>query len=265
MSGLDRAKAYRRHTGRYSAQLAARFVCFAGVAPGMRALDVGCGPGALAEELAQIVGATGVAAVDPSEEYLAACRVQVPGANVRVGTAEKLPFEDGSFDAVLAQLVVQSLDDPPQAAREMRRAAAPGAIVATCVWHFGGGMPLLDAFWGAARRVDPDGARRAGGDDINVWCTREGLDRLWREAGLEEVETAELSASAQYQGLDDAWWSFAAGISPSGVYCRSLDEERRSGLREEFRRRLGSPDGPFHLTARAWAVRGKRTDPSRAR
>ena len=69
MSVLDLAQAYDRHTGRYAPELAAAFVRFAGVAAGMRVLDVGCGPGALAGELARVVGASHVSAVDPSEEY----------------------------------------------------------------------------------------------------------------------------------------------------------------------------------------------------
>ena len=260
--GSDRERtgpraAYERHIGRYAGELATAFVRFADVAPGTRALDVGCGPGALAEELAQVLGASEVGAVDPSEAYVAACRQRLPNADVRLGTAEHLPFEDHAFEAVLAQLVVQVLDDPPRAAREMVRVAAPGSVVAACVWDFQGGMPLLSAYWGAAKSVDPDGARRASGDDTDPWCTPEGLRRLWRGAGLEEVEAGELSARARYEGFDDAWWSFAAGISPSGAYCRSLDEERRTALREEFRRRLGAPEGPFRLTARAWSVRGR--------
>lgn len=223
-------------------------------------LDVGCGPGALTRRLAAVVGAARVAAVDPSEEYVEACRLRVPGADLRVGTAEDLPFDSAVSEAVLAQLVVQVLDDAPRAAREMRRVAALGGIVAACVWDFRDGMPLLTAYWEAAMSVDPEGARRAGGDATNPWCTREGLSRLWLDAGLEDVETGELLASAEYEGFDDAWWSFAAGVSPSGAYCRSLDEERRAALREEFRWRLGASEGPFSLTARAWAVRARVPD-----
>jgi ubiquinone/menaquinone biosynthesis C-methylase UbiE len=256
VSALQPAHAYDRHTGRYAPELATAFVNFAGVRQGMRALDVGCGPGALAAALAQRLGATRVGAVDPSENYVEACRERVPGVDVRLGTAEALPFEDAAFEAVLAQLVVQVLEDAPRAAREMHRVAALGGVVAACVWDSEDGMPLLSAYWAAAESVDPEGARLASGDDANPWCTAAGLSRLWDDAALESVETGELSASAEYAGFDDAWWSFAAGVSPSGAYCRSLDEERRAALREEFRRRLGAPTGPFTLTARAWSVRG---------
>jgi ubiquinone/menaquinone biosynthesis C-methylase UbiE len=256
VSATARAEAYDRHTGRYGPELSAAFVRFVGIEPGMRVLDVGCGPGALSNRLAHIVGGDRVLAVDPSEAYADACRRRVPGAAVRVGSAEALPFDDGGFDAVLAQLVIQALDDAPAAAREMRRVAAPAGVIAACVWDFRGGMPLLDAYWAAARSLDPDGARAAGDDSENPWCTRDGLHRLWEEAGIAQVETAELSAGAEYDGFDDAWFSFAAGAGFSGAYCRSLDDRRRAALREEFRRRLAVSDGPFRLDARAWAVRG---------
>ena len=257
MSVIDRAAAYDRHTGRYGSELSAAFVHFAGVVPGMRVLDVGCGTGGLTSALAEVVGAPAVVGVDPSEDYARACCRRVPGADVRIGSAEALPFEDRSFDAVLAQLVVQALDDAPAAAREMLRMAVPGGVIAACVWDFRGGMPLLDAYWGAVRFLDPEGARAGGDDSADPWCTRDGLGDLWERAGVADVETAELSAGAWYDGLDDAWFSFAAGVGFSGAYCRSLDDDRRAALREEFERRLGVPDGPFRLDARAWAVRGR--------
>ena len=256
MCALGPADAYDRHTGRYAPELASAFARFAGVAPEMRALDVGCGTGALVEELARVVGPSRVAAVDPSENCVSACRERVPGADVRVGDAEHLPFEDPRFGAVLAQLVIQVLDDAPRAAREMRRVAAPGGVVAACVWDLKDGMPLLSAYWDAAESVDPTGAREAGGEDEKPWCTPEELHRLWSEAALEDVRTGGFSATAHYDGFDDAWWSFSRGASPTGRFCRSLDFEQRDALREEFRKRLGLPEGPFTLTARAWLVRG---------
>ena len=92
------AAAYDRHIGRYSADLARSLVDTVGPRPGDRALDVGCGPGALTAELVRRLGADHVAAVDPSPSFVAACAARLPGVDVRQAAAEDLPFADGSVD-----------------------------------------------------------------------------------------------------------------------------------------------------------------------
>lgn len=116
--------------GRYSDPLAQELLRAAGVEPGQSALDVGCGPGALTAALGSALGPGSVAAVDPSEPFVEACRRRNPGVEVRAGAAESLPFPDRSFDAVLAQLVVQFMSDAPLGVREMRRVARPGGVLA---------------------------------------------------------------------------------------------------------------------------------------
>src|SRR5689334_20986258 len=110
MKGADTfrvsADAYERWMGRYSRPLASALIEFADIAPGMRALDVGCGPGALTEALASRLGQAGVAAVDPSEPFVKACRMRLPGVEAVAASAEALPFADEIFDAALSQLVV---------------------------------------------------------------------------------------------------------------------------------------------------------------
>src|SRR6516225_9779055 len=98
--------------GRSSEPLAARFADLAGVRPGQRALDVGCGPGALTAELAGRPGADAVSAVEPSAPFAAAARQRLPGVDIRRAVAEHLPFGDGVFDVTLAQLVVHFMADP---------------------------------------------------------------------------------------------------------------------------------------------------------
>jgi ubiquinone/menaquinone biosynthesis C-methylase UbiE len=92
------ADAYDRHVGRYRTQLASALIGFAGIDPGMRALAVGCGPGALPAVLAGRLGTARVRAADPSEPFVEACRARLPGVDVVVGAAEALPFADGTFD-----------------------------------------------------------------------------------------------------------------------------------------------------------------------
>ena len=71
---ISAAEAYDRRVGRYGAQLASEFADVAGVRRGQRALDVGCGPGPLTVVLADRLGASNVAAIDPSEAFVEASR-----------------------------------------------------------------------------------------------------------------------------------------------------------------------------------------------
>jgi SAM-dependent methyltransferase len=250
------AEAYDRHVGRYGAPLATALVDFAGVKRGMRALDVGCGTGALTSVLVQRLGASAVSAVDPSEPFAAACRTRLPGVEVRVGAAEALPFEDGSFDAALTQLVVNFMSDAEAGVCELARVTRPDGVVASCVWDYGGGMTLLRAFWDAAREVEPE--RGAAADEASVmrWCREGELAELWHAAGLRNVRLGVLDASARYADFEDLWAPFPTGVAPSGAFCASLDDAGRTALHDAYRRRLGLGDGPFELTARAWAVAG---------
>jgi SAM-dependent methyltransferase len=249
------ANAYDRLVGRYSPQLASALIGFAGVGPGMRALDVGCGPGALAAALADRLGTEQVSAADPSEPFVEACRARLPGVAVVVAGAEALPFADRAFDAALSQLVVNFMRDAEAGVREMARVTRPGGVVAACVWDYAGEMTLLRAFWDAAREVAPD---RGDADEgvVMRWCAEGDLAELWRAAGLRDIRSGPLVVTASYAGFEDLWSPLPTGIGPAGAFCASLDEERRAALHDAYRRRLGVGDGPFELTARAWAVAG---------
>ena len=250
------AQAYDRWIGRYSPQLAAALIEFAGVEPGARALDVGCGPGALSAALVGRVGAANVYAVDPSEPFVEACRERLPGVNAIVASAESLAFPDGEFDAALAQLVVNFMSDAEAGVREMARVTRVDGVVAACVWDYGGEMTLLRAFWDAAREVEP--ARGEAGDESKVmkWSGEGDLAELWRLAGLTDVRFDALHVSASYESFADLFEPLRSGVAPPGVFYKSLDDDGREALYEAFRRRLGVGDAPFELTARAWAAAG---------
>ena len=89
------AEAYDRFMGRYSVQLSPQLADFAGVRPGQRVLDVGCGPGALTAELVTRLGAAAVAAVDPSEPFVAPLGRATRASRCRRASAEQLPFPAG--------------------------------------------------------------------------------------------------------------------------------------------------------------------------
>jgi SAM-dependent methyltransferase len=244
---------YDRTIGRYSRELAPRFAAFAGV-PALRrgaVLDVGCGPGALTAWLAARVGADAVAAVDPAEHFAAACRARVPGADVRIASAEHLPFDDRTFVAALAQLVLSFVPDAPRAAAELVRVVRPGGIVAACSFD-AEGFALAATFWEVARRLDP-----AAPDDARLPLRRAGaLEALWRGAGLRDVRSGTIDLEVDYDGFDDLWTTFEQGAGPTGAWFVQQPEERRAALREAYLERLGRPRHGFALPARVVAVVG---------
>jgi SAM-dependent methyltransferase len=242
---------YARGVGRYTDALAAAMLDRLDLREGERALDVGCGPGAALAALAARLGADHVAGVEPSEPFAEMARERVPGADVRLGTAEELLFEDNAFDVVVSQLVVNFMKDAPRGAAEMRRVAR--RTVASCVWDYAGEMQMLRAFWDAALEVDPDAPDEAR---TMRWCSPDELNVLWTGAGLRDVDVDELVVSAEYANFDDYWSPFPSGLAPTGAYYVSLPTDHQRALREAAFRRLGEPAGSFELTGRAWLVRG---------
>jgi SAM-dependent methyltransferase len=242
------ADAYLRFMGRFSEPLGPLFAGLAGVRAGQRALDVGCGPGALSAELVRRLGAGAVSAVEPSASFAAAAARRLPGVDVRRAAAEQLPFPAGVFDVTLAQLVVHFMPDPVAGLRDMGRVTRPGGTVAACVWDHAGERGPLTAFWRAVRELDPTAS-----DESDLAGAREGdLARRFAAAGLAGARASTLTVRARYATFDEWWEPFAFGIGPAGDYAASLDPGRRGLLRERCRRLLGA--APFEIDATAWAV-----------
>ncbi len=236
--------------GRYSVPLAPQLAALADVEAGQRALDVGCGPGALTTELVSRLGPAGVTAVDPSEQFVAAARERHPGVSIVRASAEQLPFPDGVFDAALAQLVVHFMADPVTGLREMVRVTRSEGVVAACVWDHAGGQGPLSAYWDAARELDPDVE-----DESGLAGARAGhLTELFDAAGVHAIQETHLAVRVQHPTFEDWWEPFTFGVGPAGRYVTRLDPEQQARLRERCRERL--PAAPFVLTARAWAARG---------
>ena len=245
------ADAYGRFMGRFSEPLAEQFVELAGLTPGQRVLDVGCGPGALTARLVERLGADAVTGVDPSASFVAAARARFPGVDLREARAEELPFPDGSFDVVLAQLVVHFMDDPVAGLREMGRVARPGGTVAACVWDHAGGTGPLSLFWRAAQDLHPSSGGEAG-----LPGTREGqLTALAGRAGLVDVEPSVLTVRLEFDTFADWWDPFTLGVGPAGVYVGRLSPGDRDALAARCAELLGPP--PFEVRASAWTVRAR--------
>ena len=122
-----------RHRPAHARRRADRWAAFLlpHLQPGMRLLDVGCGPASNTAGLAEAVAPGPAVGIDFDPARVAGSTVTVASAR-----GEHLPFADASFDAVFACAVLQHVADPDAIVREMRRVARPGAVVA-----------LADADW----------------------------------------------------------------------------------------------------------------------
>ena len=101
----------------------------AGLRPGMDALDVACGSGAVTRAMLEILGGTGRACgVDPSEGMIAEARKSLT-ADFRIGHAEALPFPDQSFDFLAMGYALRHVEDLHAAFTEYRRVLRPGGLL----------------------------------------------------------------------------------------------------------------------------------------
>ena len=229
---------------------------------GGRWLDVGCGTGALSETVLLRAEPGDVSGVDQSEGFVKYARQHLddPRFDAQVGDARSLPFDDGSFDAVVSGLMLNFIADQGGVANELVRVAAPGATVGVYVWDYAGGMQMMRYFWDAAKDLDPRAREQDEGERFAEIASLKGLGSLFDLAGLGDVRSRSIDIPTIFRDFDDYWGPFLAGQGPAPAYCSSLDDGKRSELRELLRVRLPTKtDGTIRLTARAWAVQGTRT------
>lgn len=254
----DRGSPYEQYAGRWSRQVAPRFLSWLGLPPGRRWLDVGCGTGALCSAIADRCAPATVAGVDPSEGYLTAARERLAGRAVfQQGSATAIPLDDASVDVVVSGLVLNFLPDPRAALLEMSRVTGTGGTVAAYVWDYAGKMELMRHFWDVAVELDPAAAALDEGVRFPL-CRPDALEGLFSGAGLAEVDVQPIDIPTPFADFDDYWEPFLGGQGPAPGYAVSLDEQARAALRDRLRARLpAAPDGSIPLTARAWSVRAR--------
>ena len=165
--------------GRFGEPAWAAVLEAAGLDAGARVLDVGCGSGDLLAHLDQRGFST--AGIDPAPGMLAVARARVPGADIRSGGADDLPWPDDTFDLVTAVNALQFADDTDDALAELVRVTVPGGAVGVVNWagHDHNDLDTIEAAVAHAAGDDPrpDGELRVPG----------GLERLLGDGGLEIV------------------------------------------------------------------------------
>lgn len=170
-------------------------------------IDVACGTGKLAAELARIVGPFGrVEAVDLSNTMVARGAAQhraLVQVRFRVANALDLPFADGSFDAATIAFGLRNLSDFEAGFREMSRVVRPGGRVVCLELSLPPARLLARAFQGTFRRVAPAAARLIGGRtsayqylpaSLDGFPSADDLVATMRSAGLMDIRLWRLSA-----------------------------------------------------------------------
>ena len=147
----------------------------AGLEPGDRVLDVGCGAGSGVAHAAERTPVSSVVAVDPSPTFVAMVQRRVPAADVRVAGAEDLPFDDGSFTVIWTVASMHHWDDRDRGLADLVRTLAPGGrllIAERALKRPGHGITAEQA------RVVMDLLNRLGQTDVRTATKRVGALRL---------------------------------------------------------------------------------------
>lgn len=195
----------RGHSWRTAANSAAYLLGH--LAPGMRILDVGCGPATITLDLAQLIGPDGdVIGLEVAPDVLDVARANqaergLTNVTFVEGTVYALDYPDGAFDVTHAHQVLQHLSDPRAALAEMQRVTRPGGLVAVrdadyhaMTWY--PPDPRLDAWMDTYQKVarhnaaEPDAGRHLlswaldiGFSEIiptgDVWVFATPGDRQW--------------------------------------------------------------------------------------
>jgi SAM-dependent methyltransferase len=204
-----------------------------GALAGKRLADVGCGTGTLAA-LAAGRGAH-VTAIDPDAEMLSLARAAAPEADLRVGGVPTLPFEPATFDAVVANFVVNHVGQPRAAMADLARICSPGGVVGVTVWP--AEPSAINALWAAVVRAS--GAwtlpHQHLAPEMDFERTQRGLARLLTEVGLTRVRGATISWEFCIDP-DHLWAGPAGGVAGIGRIVSSQTPATRSIMRREYER-----------------------------
>jgi ubiquinone/menaquinone biosynthesis C-methylase UbiE len=252
---FDDGAAYERFMGIWSRLAGTIFLDWLAPQPGLRWIDVGCGSGAFTELLVERCAPAEIQGIDPSEAQIAFARTR-PAARVaafQLGDAMVLPFPDDRFDAAVMALVIFFVPEPAKGVAEMVRTVRPGGTVAAYAWDLpGGGFPA-EPIQAEIRALgmktllppNPDASRT----DV--------LRELWKNAGLEAVETREITVQRTFADFADLWTTSSKGPSIAATIA-TMPAGDVELLKARVRARLpADAAGRITYGARANAIKGR--------
>lgn len=250
--------AYEHFMGRWSSEVASRFLRWLDVPPHKRWLDVGCGTGRLTQAIAEFAQPQLCVGFDRSLDFAQYAHQKSDKASFFVADGSNLAISSAIFDVIVSGLVLNFIPQPEQALKDMYRVTKEGGIVATYVWDYAGKMEFLRYFWDVAVALDAKAIESHEGHRFPI-CQPEPLRQLWEDAGFKQIAIDEIDIPTMFNNFEEYWQLFIVGDFPAPKYALSLDEIHLNQLRDRLRDIIPtSDDGSIPLIARVWAIRGYR-------
>jgi SAM-dependent methyltransferase len=231
-----RAEAYQRGFARLTAHTVGALLDAAGVTAGTRLLDVGTGPGVVAG--AAVERGARVTAVDAEPSMAEAAARNVPGLDVRVAALPDLPLNDGEFDAVTGNFVINAVGQPEAALAELHRVLREGGRLALTCWRY----PPSTALGLAADAIEAAGVPWP--EDVPVppfrqYSTPGAFSALLTGTGFADAAARELSWEHRVDPAD--WWQvYLAGIGANGAVIARQDAATVARIKAEFDRLIAA-------------------------
>ncbi len=235
----ERVEGYAGFFGAVTGRLVEPLLNLAGVGPGTRVLDVATGPGYVAAEAARR-GAT-VSAVDVAEAMVARAGVEHPGIEFTRADAQSLPFEDCTFDAVVANFGLPHFGRPELAVAEGARSLVAGGRLALTTWDAPAEMRMFGVFLEAVAETGagpPDGL--PPGPDVFRFSDDEEFRRLLEGQGLVDVEVRRVAFTHPVESSEDFWGALQRGTVRMASLILSQSEQAQEHIRAALERRLAA-------------------------
>jgi SAM-dependent methyltransferase len=232
----EKALRYDELMGRLTRRTIEPLLDAASVGRGTRLLDVATGPG-YAAAAAAARGATPTG-IDISEGMVEVARRRYPELTLVQGDAERLPFAEGCFDAVVGNFVLNHLPQPERAVSEFARVLAPGGRLALSVWDVPARMRVLGVLVDAIVEVGAEPAiDLPPGPDPFRFADERVFEGLLRGAGFRFVAVRTFEFTHGFGGVSEYWDAILAGTVRTAALVRRRTAETQERIRCVFERR----------------------------
>lgn len=229
----EKATGYHRYFTEVSRHNIEPLLDAAGVRPGSRVLDIGCGAGMLSAAAA--ARAASVIGIDMADEMLSLARKLHPALEFKQGLADKLPCGDGDFDAVVGNLILPHLPDPEAVMRELTRVLAPGGKLSLSMWSNPGASRFLGIILDAVAfaKAPPVPGIPAGPPSWRFSDEKE-FQHLFSRAGLQAIEIRTVAFRQPVENADALWDAMLTGTVRTASLVAGQPEDVRRRIRASF-------------------------------